>query len=86
MEEYYSLIENGEEVCVNCAHWLVSPYGSSYGMYCRRGNGETDPDDTCFEFEKAYSFANYGDSGQFQFDESKRESENKLFCWGNSRY
>lgn len=83
--DYDSMINNGDEICLNCTYWSVSPYGSAYGMYCRRGNGETNPDDTCFEFSQAQSFANYGDDGQFQFDETDRDISNKLYYWKNSR-
>lgn len=84
-KDYDSMINNGDEICLNCTYWSVSPYGSAYGMYCRRGNGETDPDDTCFDFSKSHSFANYGDRGQFQFDETDRDISNKLRYWKNSR-
>ncbi len=83
--DYDSMVDNGEEICLNCTYWNVSPYGSSYGMYCRKGNGQTDPDDTCFEFIQSQSFANYGDNGEFQFDETSIQTEYKLDCWKNSR-
>lgn len=84
-KDYDSMVNNGDEICLNCTYWSVSPYGSAYGMYCRRGNGETDPDDTCFDFVQSRSFANYGDEGQFQFDETDRDISNKLNYWKNSR-
>ena len=83
--DYDSMVNNGDEICLNCTYWSVSPYGSAYGMYCRRGNGDTDPDDTCFDFVQSRSFANYGDDGQFQFDETDRDISNKLNYWKNSR-
>ena len=83
--DYDSMINNGEEICLNCTYWSVSPYGASYGMICRRGNGQTDPDDTCFEFVKSHYFANYGGDGQYQFDETSRSIVNKLYYWKNSR-
>ena len=83
--DYDSMVNNGDEICLNCTYWSVSPYGMSHGMYCRKGNGQTEPDDTCFEFQQSHHFANYGDSGQFQFDETGREISNKLYYWKNSR-
>ena len=84
--DYDSMVNNGEAICLNCTYWSVSPYGSAHGMYCRRGNGQTEPNDTCFDFVQSQSFANYGDSGEFQFDETSRDTSNKLRYWKNSRY
>ena len=83
--DYDSMVNNGEEICLNCTFWSVSPYGSAHGMYCRKGNGQTEPDDTCFEFIQSRHFANYGDGGQFQFDETSQMISNKLYHWKNSR-
>ena len=77
------MVDNGDEICLNCTYWSVSPYGRSHGMYCRRGNGQTEPDDACFEFVQSHSFANYGDNGEFQFDETSRNISNKLNNWRN---
>lgn len=84
--DYDSMVNNGDAICLNCTYWSVSPYGRAHGMYCRRGNGQTEPDDTCFEFVQSHSFANYGDGGQFQFDETSRDISNKLDNWRNRRY
>lgn len=84
--DYDSMVNNGDEICLNCTYWSVSPYGRAHGMYCRRGNGQTEPDDTCSDFVQSQSFANYGDEGQFQFDETSRDISNKLDNWKNSRY
>lgn len=83
--DYDSMINNGDQICLNCTFWSVSPYGSSHGMICRKGNGQTEPGDSCFEFIQSRSFANYGDGGQFQFDETERDISNKLYHWRNSR-
>ena len=83
--DFDSMVNNGDEICLNCTYWSVSPYGSAHGMYCRRGNGQTEPNDTCFDFVQSHSFANYGDEGQFQFDETSRDISNKLWHWKNSR-
>lgn len=83
--DYDSMVNNGEAICLNCTYWSVSPYGSAHGMYCRRGNGQTEPDDTCFDFVQSQHFANYGDGGQFQFDETSSDISNKLYYWKNSR-
>ena len=48
--------------------------------------GQTEPNDSCFDFVQSHSFANYGDEGQFQFDETSRDISNKLNNWRNSRY
>ena len=82
---YESMVNNGENICLNCTYWSVSPYGRAHGMYCRKGNGQTEPDDTCFEFVQSHSFANYGDDGQYQFDETSRDISNRLYSWKNSR-
>ena len=79
------LINNGDTICLNCTYWSVSPYGSADGMYCRRGNGQTDPTDSCFDFVQSQSFASYGDGGQYQFDETSDDTSNKLYIWRNSR-
>ena len=83
--DFDSMVNNGDEICLNCTYWSVSPYGRAHGMYCRRGNGQTNPDDTCFEFVKSTHFASYGDNGQYQFDETSCEISNKLYSWKNSR-
>lgn len=83
--DYDSMVNNGNKICLNCTYWSVSPYGRAHGMYCRRGNGQTEPDDTCFEFVQSHSFASYGDDGQYQFDETSRDISNKLYSWKNSR-
>lgn len=83
--DYDSMVNNGDEICLNCTYWSVNPHGSAYGMYCRRGNGQTEPNDTCFDFVQSSHFANYGDSGQYQFNETSRDISNKLYYWKNSR-
>ena len=42
--DYDSMVNNGDEICLNCTYWSVSPYGRAHGMYCRRGNGQTEPE------------------------------------------
>ena len=84
--DYDSMVNDGSRICLNCTYWSVSPYGRAHGMYCRRGNGQTEPDDTCFDFVQSQSFANYGDNGEFQFDETSRDIANKLDNWNNRRY
>ena len=84
-EVYDSMVNNGDEICLNCTYWSVSPYGRAHGMYCRRGNGQIGPGDSCFEFVKSTHFASYGDDGQYQFDETSRDISNKLYSWRNSR-
>ncbi len=83
--DYDSMVNNGDEICLNCTYWSVSPYGASHGMYCRKGNGQTEPNDSCFEFVQSRNFASYGDEGQYQFDETRRETANKLYHWRNNR-
>lgn len=83
--DYDSMVNNGEEICLNCTYWSVSPYGSAYGMVCRRGNGQTEPGDSCFDFVKASHFSSYGDGGQYQFNETDRAISNKLYHWKNNR-
>ena len=83
--DYDSMVNNGDAICLNCTFWSVSPYGSAYGMICRKGNGQTNPDDFCNEFIQVHHFGNYGDSGQYQFDDTSKSISDKLFYWKNSR-
>ena len=83
--DYDSMINDGSEICLNCTYWSVSPYGADYGMVCRRGNETEGPDDSCGNFVKEYHFANYGDEGQYQFNETNRHISRKLNYWRSSR-
>lgn len=83
--DYDSMVNNGDEICLNCTYWSVSPYGRAHGMYCRRGNGQTEPTDSCYDFVQSTSFASYGDEGQYQFNETDRDISNKLYSWRSSR-
>lgn len=83
--DYDSMVNNGEEICLNCTYWSVSPYGASHGMVCRRGYPTDGPGDSCGDFVQSHSFANYGDSGQYQFDETSRDISNRLNHWKNNR-
>ncbi|MBQ6511605.1 hypothetical protein [Methanobrevibacter sp.] len=83
--DYDSMINNGDEICLNCTFWSVSPYGASHGMICRKGYPTEGPGDSCFEFSPESHFASYGDSGQYQFNETGRSISNKLYHWKNSR-
>lgn len=84
--DYNSMVNNGDEICLNCTYWSVSPYGSAHGMVCRKGEFSEGPDDSCGFFSRTHHFASYGDSGQYQFDETDREIRNKLYHWQNSRF
>ncbi len=83
--DFDSMVCNGDEICLNCTFWSVSPYGASHGMVCRKGYPTSGPDDSCGEFIQESHFANYGDCGQYQFDETGRTISNKLYHWKNSR-
>ena len=83
--DYDSMVNNGDQICLNCTYWSVSPYGRAHGMYCRRGNGQPEPTDSCYDFVQSTSFASYGDEGQYQFNETGRNISNKLYNWRNSR-
>lgn len=83
--DYDSMIGNGDEICLNCTFWSVSPYGAAHGMICRKGYPTEGPGDSCGEFIQEHHFANYGDGGQFQFDETEKEISNKLYHWKNNR-
>lgn len=65
--DYDSMVNNGDEICLNCTFWSVSPYGSAYGMVCRRGYMTEGPGDSCGDFMQETHFASYGDEGQYQF-------------------
>lgn len=84
--DYASMVNNGDNICLNCTFWSVSPYGSAYGMVCRKGQLSNGPDDSCGMFIQERHFASYGDEGQFQFDETSRAIKNKLNSWQNNRY
>lgn len=84
--DYGSMVNNGDEICLNCTYWSVSPYGRSHGMVCRKGQLSDGPNDSCEFFIPESHFASYGDEGQFQFDETGRAIENKLYSWKNSRF
>lgn len=83
--DYESMIDNGENICLNCTYWSVSPYGASYGMVCRRGYPTSGPGDSCSSFVQSTYFASYGDDGQYQFNETGRDTANKLYHWRNNR-
>lgn len=83
--DYDAMVNNGDEICLNCTFWSVSPYGAAHGMVCRKGQMPYGPDDSCEMFIREHSFANYGDDGQYQFDETGRAISNKLYHWKNNR-
>lgn len=83
--DYDFMVNNGDNICLNCTYWSVSPYGASHGMVCRRGYSTGGPDDSCSDFVQSHSFANYGDAGQYQFDETSRDISNRLRHWKNNR-
>lgn len=83
--DYDSMVNNGDEICLNCTYWSVSPYGSAYGMICRKGYMSEGPGDSCGEFVQESHFASYGDNGQYQFNETGRAISNKLYHWKNNR-
>lgn len=83
--DYDSMINNGDEICLNCTYWSVSPYGSSHGMVCRRGYMTDGPGDSCSDFVQEHYFASYGNEGQYQFNETGRAISNKLYHWKNNR-
>ena len=84
-QDYDSMVNNGDEICLNCTFWSVSPYGSAYGMICRKGQLTDGPGDSCGFFVPESHFASYGDEGQFQFNETDRAISNKLFHWKHNR-
>lgn len=84
-EDYDSMVDNGDAICLNCTYWSVSPYGSAYGMVCRRGCMSEGPGDSCSDFMPESHFASYGDEGQYQFNETGRAISNKLYHWKHSR-
>ena len=84
--DYNSMVNNGDAICLNCTFWSVSPYGRAHGMVCRKGQFSNGPDDSCELFVREHHFANYGDEGQFQFDETDRAIKNKLDSWQGNRF
>ena len=79
------MVNNGDEICLNCTYWSVSPYGTAYGMICRKGYPTDGPGDSCGEFVQEHCFASYGEDGQYQFNETGRAISNKLYHWKNNR-
>ena len=84
-DDYDSMVNNGDSICLNCTYWSVSPYGSAHGMVCRKGNMTSGPGDSCSDFVPEQHFASYGDDGQYQFNETGRAISNKLYHWKNNR-
>ena len=84
-DNFDDMVDNGDEICLNCTYWSVSPYGAAHGMICRKGNLTDGPGDSCGEFVQEHHFASYGSDGQFQFDETGRTISNKLYHWKNNR-
>ena len=80
-----SMVNNGDEICLNCTFWSVSPYGASHGMICRKGYMTEGPGDSCSEFVQESHFANYGYGGELQFDETGSAISNKLYHWRNGK-
>ena len=83
--DFSSRIDNGESICLNCTFWQVSPYGSAYGMVCNKGSYTEGPGDSCSYFIPESYHASYGDSGQYQFNETSRRIADKLWHWQYSR-
>lgn len=83
--DYDSMVDNGDEICLNCTYWGVSPYGAAHGMVCRKGQFTDGPGDSCELFVGESHFASYGDEGQYQFNETGRAISNKLFHWKHNR-
>lgn len=83
--DYDLMMDNGDNICLNCTYWSVSPYGAAHGMVCRRGQLTEGPGDSCSSFVQSTHFASYGDNGQYQFNETRRNTANKLYHWRNNR-
>ena len=84
-KDYDSMVNNGDNICLNCTFWSVSPYGAAHGMVCRKGQMSYGPEDSCDMFIKEQNFANYGENGEYQFDETGNAISNKLYHWRNGR-
>lgn len=82
--DYDSMIDNGDNICLNCTNWSVSPYGAAHGMVCLRGYPTNGPGDSCSDFVQSHHFASYGDEGQYQFNETRIDTANKLYHWKNN--
>lgn len=85
LPDYDSMVNNGNNICLNCTFWSVSPYGAAHGMVCRKGQFTDGPGDSCELFVPESHFASYGDAGQYQFNETDRAISNKLYHWKNNR-
>lgn len=83
--DYDSMVNNGDEICLNCTYWSVSPYGASHGMVCRKGQFSDGPGGSCGYFTPESHFTSYGNDGEYQFNETGRAISNKLYHWKNNR-
>lgn len=74
-----------ENCCSNCTYWDVNPQGAAYGMMCYNGHGETDPDDSCCDFEENFHSSSYGENGEYSFIDTDMDNKRKLDYWKRSR-
>ena len=68
---------NYDRVCLNCRYWVVDVQlrGAANGVICTRGNGHTNPNDTCPLFSPNMTVDGFQDQNRY-FD--KRE---KMQVW-----
>ena len=68
---------NYDKVCLNCRHWRVEVQlkGSSKSVVCTKGQGHTNPSDTCAMFSPNPSLDSVQNPNQY-FDK-----KNKIDVW-----
>ena len=68
---------NYDKVCLNCRYWQanVQLKGAANGMACTRGQGQTNPDDSCSLFLPNQSLDSMQDPNMY-FDK-----RNKIDVW-----
>lgn len=66
-----------ERICLNCNYWKpdVQYRGAANGIVCIRGQGHTNPDDSCSMFSP-----NYGVDSVLDPD-AVNEKQNKMDVW-----
>lgn len=66
-----------DRVCLNCIHWQadIQLRGAANGMLCTRGQGHTNPTDSCSQFMPNYG----GDS--VQDPNGYNEKRNRMDVW-----
>lgn len=68
---------NYDRVCLNCRYWQVNVQlkGAAKGMICAKGQGQTEPNDSCSMFSPNQS------ADSMQNPNSYFDKRNKMDVW-----